>query len=259
MLFSFVIPTYNRSQKVVRSIESVLKQSNWQSYAEVIVVDDGSTDNTLEILADYIEQDQIRLIKHEKNRGVAAAKNTGIQNANCEYVVLLDSDDLLCKNGLDYLKGKLEDKKIDMYFAGTKLIRNGNLLYDPDFYGYKSYKDMLTRSVGEYLPICRTEILKQNLLEDLRGFESITWLKIVRKGYSVFFDDEAIRLYDDLGEDRLSNRLSGFRNAKKMHAGYNNYLNAFRSDLKKLSYKSYLKVRFKALCYSILASAKLDR
>src|SRR5690606_20219371 len=103
MLFSFVIPTYNRSQKVVRSIDSVLKQSDWQLYAEILVVDDGSTDSTQEVLKDYVTRHQIKLIKHEKNKGVAAAKNTGIQNASFEYVVLLDSDDELCENGLNYL------------------------------------------------------------------------------------------------------------------------------------------------------------
>src|SRR5690606_38097644 len=124
MLFSFVIPTYNRSQKVVRSIDSVLKQPDWQSYAEILVVDDGSTDNTLEILEDYIVRYQIKLIKHGENKGVAAAKNTGNQYASFEYVVLLDSDDLLCENGLNYLIKKLGEKEIDMYFAGSKLMRN---------------------------------------------------------------------------------------------------------------------------------------
>lgn len=253
MLLSFVIPTYNRADKVVRAIESVLKQPNFADYAEIVVVDDGSTDNTLSVLENYISNKQIRLIRHDHNKGVAPAKNTGILNAKHKYVVLLDSDDLLSENGIVYLVEQLKDNDTDLFFAGIERIRNGELMYNPSFYGYKTYQEMITEPIGEYLPIGRTEVLQQNLLENLRGFEGITWLKIARKGYKVYYGQQPIVLCDDIGEDRLSNRFSGFRNAKKMKAGYKKYLNEFRSDLKRLNYKNYLKIRFKSFCYTVFS------
>lgn len=86
---SVIIPTYNRAHLIVEALESVFAQT----YAdfEVIVVDDGSTDDTEEILAPY--RDRIRYIKQE-NAGVSAARNHGIFEAKGEYIAFLDSDDI---------------------------------------------------------------------------------------------------------------------------------------------------------------------
>jgi glycosyltransferase involved in cell wall biosynthesis len=86
---SAVIPTYNYAQFVREAIESALAQS-W-SNMEVVVVDDGSTDDTAQRLAEY--GDRIRTIRQE-NRGLSAARNTGIREASGEYIAFLDSDDV---------------------------------------------------------------------------------------------------------------------------------------------------------------------
>jgi len=87
-LVSVIIPTYNRYACVGRAIESVLSQT-YAPY-EIIVVDDGSTDSTMRLLETYA--DRIRVI-HQNNRGVSAARNTGIRTARGDYIALLDSDD----------------------------------------------------------------------------------------------------------------------------------------------------------------------
>ncbi len=86
---SVIIPTYNRQDLVVESIESVFSQS-YRDF-EIIVVDDGSTDNTSARLQPYL--DRITYLK-QKNQGVATARNRGIRAAQGEYVCFLDSDDL---------------------------------------------------------------------------------------------------------------------------------------------------------------------
>ncbi len=88
MLVSAIIPTYNRARTIERAVNSVLGQS-WQPM-EVIVVDDGSTDQTTDILARY--GDRIRLIR-QKNQGPSAARNAGIMAARGEIISFLDSDD----------------------------------------------------------------------------------------------------------------------------------------------------------------------
>ncbi len=88
MLVSVVIPTYNRAGTIERTVNSVLAQT-WEPI-EVIVVDDGSTDHTADVLAGY--GDKIRVI-HQKNRGPSAARNTGIRAATGEIISFLDSDD----------------------------------------------------------------------------------------------------------------------------------------------------------------------
>jgi glycosyltransferase involved in cell wall biosynthesis len=87
-LVSVVIPTYNRASFVSEAIESVLDQT-FSDY-EIIVVDDGSTDNTHEILEQY--RDKIQYI-YQENEGVSAARNTGIKNSTGLWLAFLDSDD----------------------------------------------------------------------------------------------------------------------------------------------------------------------
>jgi len=88
-LVTVVIPTYNYGRYICETVESALGQT--YSPVEIIVVDDGSMDDTRERLATY--GDRIRYI-HQQNRGLSAARNTGIQAARGEFVALLDSDDL---------------------------------------------------------------------------------------------------------------------------------------------------------------------
>ena len=253
MLFSFVIPTYNRSQKVSRAIDSIINQQLWDLYAEIIVIDDGSTDDTELMLQKYLVNNQIKLIKHLKNKGVASAKNTGIIHAQNDYVVLLDSDDLLDKNGLNHLKDLVLHNKYDLFFCGTRILNGSKLMYDPEFKGQKTYYDLLCTSVGEYLPVCKTQLMQNNLLRNLRGYESVTWLSLAKKGYKLYFDNEAIRLYDMDGTDRISNRYSGIKNSNKMRDGYALYLKEFGLDLKYVNYKEYLKINFKLFCYFLMS------
>ncbi len=86
---SVIIPTYNRAQKVIRAISSVLCQT-FSDY-EIIVIDDGSTDSTKTAVAQFDER--ITYIVNSSNRGVSAARNTGIRRSSAPFVTFLDSDD----------------------------------------------------------------------------------------------------------------------------------------------------------------------
>ncbi len=96
ILLSVIIPTYNCDRYLAQAIESVLGQSF--SACEVIVVDDGSTDATAEVLQRY--ETQIRSV-HQVNQGVAIARNHGIDLAQGEWVAFLDADDFLLSNALE--------------------------------------------------------------------------------------------------------------------------------------------------------------
>lgn len=87
---SVIIPTYNREETVTRSIDSVLEQT-FEDF-ELIVVDDASTDDTTTVIDQY-DDPRIQFISHEENRGGSAARNTGIDRAEGEYIAFLDSDD----------------------------------------------------------------------------------------------------------------------------------------------------------------------
>lgn len=98
-MISIVMPVYNRSNKVGKAIESVIKQSyeKW----ELIVVDDYSTDDLFEVAQKYARKDQrIKVLKNSKMKGVSGARNCGMENASGEYIAFLDSDDQYLPNHL---------------------------------------------------------------------------------------------------------------------------------------------------------------
>lgn len=88
---SAVIPTYNRADYVEGAIESVLAQS--YEDVEVVVVNDGSTDGTQEVLAGYADDDRVRVLHNEENRGIPATMNRGVDAARGEYVGVFGDDD----------------------------------------------------------------------------------------------------------------------------------------------------------------------
>src|SRR5690348_12324408 len=87
---SVIIPLYNRREEIRRAIASALRQSH--APYEVVVVDDGSRDGSAEAVA-ALGDKRIRLLRHERNQGASAARNTGIAAAEGEWIALLDSDD----------------------------------------------------------------------------------------------------------------------------------------------------------------------
>lgn len=104
--FSIIIPTYNRAHLILKTLKSAFNQT-YTNY-EIIVVDNASTDNTLEILKPYIDTAKIKFIQHDKNYERSRSRNTGMENATGKYVTFLDSDDLMYPNNLkdafDYLE-----------------------------------------------------------------------------------------------------------------------------------------------------------
>ena len=103
---SVIIPTYNRAEFVGRAIKSVLNQT-YRNF-ELLVVDDGSSDNTKEVVKDF-KSSRLKYIRHEENEGVSSARNSGIKKSTGKYLAFLDSDD-------EWLPGKLE-KQVERFSA----------------------------------------------------------------------------------------------------------------------------------------------
>ena len=120
LLISVIIPAYNVENYIFRAIESVLNQT-YSNY-ELIIVDDGSTDGTWDIIQSYAKNEKKMVIKKQKNSGVSKARNAGIEIAKGDFLVFLDSDDWLEINALETLidfQIKYPDAfiTVDRYFA----------------------------------------------------------------------------------------------------------------------------------------------
>ena len=125
---SIIVPAYNVSEFIEECINSVLSQKTEFKY-ELIVINDGSKDNTLDKINLFKEDSHLKIINQE-NRGFSGARNRGIDEAKGKYIMFLDSDDLLCENSIEKLMKTAYDKKADIvqgaYYTFDK---NGNKFY----------------------------------------------------------------------------------------------------------------------------------
>ena len=122
--FTIIIPSFNRAHSINKTITSVLEQS-FQDW-ELIIVDDGSTDNTKEILTPILADKRVKYI-YQDNAGVCAARNKGALMASGEYLVFLDSDDTVLETWLeDYYI--LKEYKYDIIFCNMKIIKPDNTI-----------------------------------------------------------------------------------------------------------------------------------
>ena len=118
---TIIIPIYNSECYLDECLKSVLQQ-NFNNY-EVICIDDGSEDNSREIVKKYAERYEfIKIIFHEKNRGLSAARNTGLKNACGKYVLFLDADDMIVPETLEELYQCAEQYNLDNIYFNMKKI-----------------------------------------------------------------------------------------------------------------------------------------
>lgn len=89
--FSVIIPLYNKENYIEKALNSILNQT-FTDY-EVWIIDDGSTDKSVEKVVPFLSE-KIKLIQHQKNSGLSASRNSGIQHSNCNYITFLDADDV---------------------------------------------------------------------------------------------------------------------------------------------------------------------
>lgn len=125
---SIIVPAYNASDYIKECISSVLMQKTSYNY-ELIVINDGSKDDTLEKINLFKENKHLKIINQE-NKGFSGARNRGIDESHGKYIMFLDSDDLLCKNSIEKLIKTAKEKKADIvqgsYYTFNK---NGNKFY----------------------------------------------------------------------------------------------------------------------------------
>jgi len=156
---SVIIPTYNRAHLIGRAIQSVLNQT-YQDF-EIIVVDDGSTDNTKEIVKS-LDDKRIRYIRHKENKGGGAARNTGIKAAIGEYIAFLDSDD-------EWLPEKLE--------CQMKVFKNAGSEVGVVYTGFIYIDELGEYTNGQHIPEKRGWIYEDILVENCVGTASTVLVK----------------------------------------------------------------------------------
>ncbi len=170
-LVSIVIPCYNRGEFIAETIASVLNQS--YPHIELIVVDDGSTDNSREIVDSFAEQ--ITILEHpgRVNKGQSAALNLGIRASHGKYIAFLDSDDLFLPDKIEKQVRFLENNPHIglVYGNGHAIDAEGKVLYP--FYSSDHYEasDPNRILLDCYFLLPNNSLLKREVLEASGGFD----------------------------------------------------------------------------------------
>lgn len=117
---SIIIPVYNVAEYLPRCLESCIRQTLYD--IEIICVDDGSTDNSLEILRRYARMDSRISVIHQQNKGLPGARNTGLAAAHGDYIMFLDSDDYYAPNACERVWVETKEAPTDIVIFGTNIV-----------------------------------------------------------------------------------------------------------------------------------------
>jgi glycosyltransferase involved in cell wall biosynthesis len=128
-LVSIIIPTYNRSELIKDTLDSIITQThtNW----ECLIVDDGSTDNSIEVIESYCKKDnRFQLYKRPESRlkGANACRNHGLDIATGDYIIFFDSDDVFCETALEKRIDSFKNNDVDMIITSMGLFSEVNNL-----------------------------------------------------------------------------------------------------------------------------------
>lgn len=169
---SIVVPVYNYVDIIESNIDSILNQKTEYNY-QLIIVDDGSTDGAADVLKRYADNPKVKLI-FQKNAGIGAARNTGINNADGKYLMFVDCDDIVHDDIVETLMNKAYSENYDMVMCAHNLSKECNgAIYEivPNVYpkynliGYKN-SDEIMNLAG--LPWCK--VYKRAIWNNVRFF-----------------------------------------------------------------------------------------
>lgn len=215
-LVSVIVPVYNKQNQIGRCIESVKSQSykNW----ELVLIDDGSTDDSAFIIQSYLSDSRISYF-YKENGGVSSARNMGIKKASGEWVIFLDADDYLLPNALFIL--------LDFALSHGTLIAAANFYveYNGKKYGQCEGRKRIVKNNFRswYFMTCyfragsaifHSSIVKRFPFDEfLSRYEDIKWGFDVMRGQKIAYTSDYVMVYseDDLGLSKRSiNVLSDY-------------------------------------------------
>ena len=230
ILFSIIVPVYNAERYIENALHSVINQD--ENNFEIIVVNDGSTDNSLKIIKKIARSDERIKVYNQKNKGVSCARNLGLDKAKGKYILFLDSDDALPLDALSNYYRIFQAENAD--------IIEGNLVIDGEKHKYlKRHRIKLfdhDRAIKYFLN-CKTisgyvggKAYKRSILQNIRfipsiyyGEDGIFFLEALLKSYKLVYASFACYKYtirlnslSGRGQDYNLHNLEVFKQSKNV-------------------------------------------
>lgn len=219
-MITVVMPVYNASRFLARAVDSVLAQS-YKDF-ELILVDDCSTDNSLELLRNYEKMDsRIKVIESSVNQGVAKTRNMGIVEARGEYIALLDSDDVWLNTKLEKQLDLIKRTGASIAYCSYDFIDEDDRSIGKPFIvpPETDFRKMLKSSVIS----CSTALIEAGLLQ-AHPFNSeyyhedyVLWMELLRIPVKAAGEPEVLTHYRQVGGSRSNNKLNAARERWKIY------------------------------------------
>jgi glycosyltransferase involved in cell wall biosynthesis len=190
---SVIVPLFNQAEYFLECVESILDQT--QKPYEIIVINDGSTDHSLEYAKTY-ESKGVKVI-NQVNKGLSSARNTGIMNATGEYVLPLDADDKLFPTAIERITATIEETGADVVAPSFRSfgVREGDTILSP----YIHIKDFIgANRLGYFSAIKRSVLLEVGGYSPrmAEGYEDYhIWFDIFKRGHSLAVIQEPLIYY----------------------------------------------------------------
>lgn len=233
---SVVVPIYNVEKYLPKCIESIINQT--YRNLEIILVDDGSTDNSGKIIDEYAKKDNRILAIHKPNGGCSSARNYALDIATGNYIAFADSDDILHEREYEVLQGLIEKYNVDIAFCELQSISSEQFEQYPNIeLKEKSKKEIsekiltpaealklmiLNSEVGNYVPLklFKKELFDGHRFEDKIYYEDVALLyKVVANAEKIAYTNEKLYYYQ---VNRVGATTASF-NEKKIIDSMNAY------------------------------------
>lgn len=216
-LISIIVPVYNAAEFIRETMDSVRAQTygDW----ELLLVEDGSTDNSVERITDYLKEtgdSRIRLIRQPGNQGAAKARNRGLAEASGRYLAYLDADDLWSPEKLEHELAFLQEKQAGFVFTGYEFADEagrglGKVVRVPETLSYA--QALSNTTIFTSTVMFDTAVIPKELLEMpvIKSEDTALWWKILRTGRTAYGLDENLVRYRRAGRSLSSNKLEALR------------------------------------------------
>jgi glycosyl transferase family 2 len=257
---SFVVPTFNRAATIDAAVRSILRQP--YPDREVVVVDDGSTDDTANVLRQFREEASVHLLVLPSNRGQNAARNAGISLSTGEIVTILDSDDEDLGADLTPVVDTFRDRPdIGIVFTGTVARSTRRTLSRMNAtgrtFGHEGFVNGTYR--GEYQAFLRRSYLAGPVFEECLGIKRsctlLTWLRLGQQFKCTILPLQT-RLYGDSRADRLSDMDNVLRDAREVARCFQLVLDRYGVQMAEIAPRTYATMVAKRCYYELLAHGR---